>query len=101
MLIFFVIILLGQIPFIFNLYQFSRLANKINSLQNERIEKANPNFNDFKGIIHAHTALGGHSTGSLADIINASAENNLDFVVMTEHPFDQMPWIISNPIYVR
>lgn len=79
------IILLAQIPFIYNRYEFGRLAEKINALQTQRIEKENPNFNDFKGIIHAHTNLGGHSTGSFDELIQGANANNLDFVVMTEH----------------
>jgi hypothetical protein len=41
---------------------------------------------EFKGVIHVHSFLGGHSTGTFADIISAAQANQLDFVVMTEHP---------------
>lgn len=80
-----VIILLAQIPFVYNRYQFGQLSDKINALQAQRIETVNPNFNDFKGIIHAHTSLGGHSTGTFDELIQGASANNLDFVVMTEH----------------
>jgi hypothetical protein len=80
-----VIILLAQIPFIYNRYRFGQLADKINVLQSQRVENANPNFNDFKGIIHAHTSLGGHSTGTFDELIQGASANQLDFVVMTEH----------------
>src|SRR5437588_1672956 len=41
---------------------------------------------DYKGVIHVHTSLGGHSTGTFAELVAAAKANNLDFVIMTEHP---------------
>lgn len=84
-LIFLAVILLAQIPFIYNRYQFGRLHDKINWLQTQRVETANQNFNDYKGVIHVHTAIGGHSTGTFDELIDGATKNNLDFVVMTEH----------------
>ncbi|MGI9034754.1 MAG: hypothetical protein ACR2GD_01830 [Pyrinomonadaceae bacterium] len=79
------IILLAQIPFIYNRYKIGQLADKINQFGAQRIVVENPNFRDYKGIIHAHTSLGGHSTGSFTELINAAQSDQLDFVVMTEH----------------
>ncbi len=87
-LILLAIFLLAQIPFIYNRYQFGRLYDEINRLQTQRIENANQNFKDYKGIIHVHTAIGGHSTGSFDELIDGANKNNLDFVVMTEHTTD-------------
>ena len=36
--------------------------------------------------MHVHTSLGGHSTGTFSELIAAAKANNLDFVIMTEHP---------------
>jgi hypothetical protein len=36
--------------------------------------------------MHVHSFLGGHSRGSFSEIISAAQANQLDFVVMTEHP---------------
>lgn len=80
-----IIFLLAQIPFIYNRYQFGQLADKISQLQTSRVETANPNFRDYKGIIHAHTSLGGHSTGTFDELIQAATADNLNFVIMTEH----------------
>ncbi len=82
------VFLLAQIPFVYNRYRFGQLHDKIIALQNERIENPNHNFADYKGIIHAHTAIGGHSTGGFDELINGASANNLDFVVMTEHTSD-------------
>lgn len=79
------IFLLVQIPFIYNRYKFGQLYDKINQLQTQRIENSNPNFKDYKGIIHVHTSIGGHSTGGFDELIDGATKNNLDFVVMTEH----------------
>src|SRR5688572_24508638 len=83
--IFIAFILLAQTPFIYNRYQTGRLDDKIAELQAKRTNFSNQNYDDYKGIIHAHTFLGGHSTGSFDELIKGAANNNLDFVVMTEH----------------
>jgi hypothetical protein len=79
------VILLAQIPFIYRRFQTGKLAGKIAELQSQKINLSNPNFNEYKGIIHAHTNLGGHSTGSFDELIGAAHSNELDFIVMTEH----------------
>lgn len=81
-------LLLAQIPFIYNRWKFGQLHDKIAALQTQRIENVNSNFKDYKGIIHVHTAIGGHSTGTFDELIDGAAKNKLDFVVMTEHTTD-------------
>lgn len=88
LLIFFAILLLAQIPFVYNRYRFGQLHDKIAALQTERIENPSANFKDYKGIIHVHTAIGGHSTGTFDELVDGAAKNQLDFVVMTEHTTD-------------
>ncbi|MGI8556094.1 MAG: hypothetical protein ACR2LT_07040 [Pyrinomonadaceae bacterium] len=85
LLVLLAVILLAQIPFIYNRYKIGQLSDQINSLASQRIATANPNYTDYKGIIHAHTSLGGHSTGTFTELITAAQADNLDFVVMTEH----------------
>jgi hypothetical protein len=75
---------LAQIPFIYRRYKIGNLSDKIAEMQTTRTVKPSI-FNDYKGIIHAHTSIGGHSTGTFDELISAANENNLDFVVMTEH----------------
>ncbi len=84
-IVIFVILLLAQIPFIYNRYQFGQLAGKISTLENQKIKTENQIYNDYKGSIHVHTAIGGHSTGSFDELIFGATINALDFVVMTEH----------------
>jgi len=85
LLAFFVIILLAQIPFIYRRYQIGNLAAKITELEKGRVHRDDAQYKEYKGIIHAHTSLGGHSTGTFDELIAAANSNDLDFVLMTEH----------------
>ena len=88
LLVLLVLLLLAQIPFIYRRYQTGKLAEKIAQLDAQRTAYQDPNFKEYKGIIHAHTNLGGHSTGSFDELIAAANANDLDFVLMTEHVSD-------------
>ncbi len=83
-LILFCVFALAQIPFIYNRYKIGVLSDKITEMQTARTVKAT-DYNDYKGIIHAHTSIGGHSTGTFDELISGTNDNNLDFIVMTEH----------------
>ena len=74
-----------QAPFIYRRYKVGKLAEKIAQLNAQRIPRSNDKFTEYKGIIHAHTSLGGHSTGGFDELIAAANANDLDFVIMTEH----------------
>jgi hypothetical protein len=87
-LVLLVLLILAQIPFIYRRYQTGKLAQKIAQLDASRTAYSDPNFKEYKGIIHAHTNLGGHSTGSFEELIAAANANDLDFVLMTEHYSD-------------
>jgi len=78
--------LVTQTPFIYRRYQLGRLNAKIQELNSARAADLDPVYADHKGAIHVHSFLGGHSTGTFADITKAAQANALDFVVMTEHP---------------
>ena len=84
-MILFAVILLAQIPFVYNRYRTGKLSARISGLQANRTNLTNPDYNEYKGIIHAHTSLGGHSTGHFDQLIGGANANELDFVVMTEH----------------
>jgi hypothetical protein len=83
--VFLTVVVLVQIPFIYNRFQTQELAGRIMSLQKRKSNPPAENYRDLKGIIHVHTALGGHSTGGFDELIEGAAANELDFVVMTEH----------------
>lgn len=85
LLVLLAVFLLAQIPFIYRRYQVGQLAGKISNLNAQRKDTVNSNFKDYKGVIHAHTSIGGHSTGRFEELIDGAKKNNLDFVVMTEH----------------
>jgi len=81
------VIVLSQLPFAWRRYRLKRLQHAIAQLGNQRAASQAPSrFRDFKGVIHVHSFLGGHSTGTFEAIISAAKANQLDFVIMTEHP---------------
>lgn len=82
------LLLLSQTPFMYRRYRTSRLRAEIDAINAARSAHASADdpFVEFKGAIHAHTFLGGHSLGSFAELVEAARTNGLDFVVMTEHP---------------
>lgn len=84
-LIFLGIVLLAQIPFVYQRVRKGNLADKIAALQSNRTVNPNPNYNEFKGVMHVHSFLGGHSTGGFDELLQGAQKNALDFVVMTEH----------------
>ncbi|QQS40791.1 MAG: hypothetical protein IPM63_15695 [Acidobacteriota bacterium] len=79
------LLLVAQIPFAVNLYRTARLASEIEEMNRSRSSVPDLGFKDYKGVIHVHSFVGGHSTGTFDELIRAANENGLDFVVMTEH----------------
>ena len=81
------LVVLSQIPFAYRRYRLGRLHAAIQQLNSQRsVANNNSNFAEYKGVIHVHSFLGGHSTGTFEDIIAAAQANQLNFVIMTEHP---------------
>lgn len=81
------LLLLLQTPFAYRRYRIGRLSAAIAELNAARTA-APPDdaFDDYAGVFHVHSALGGHSTGTFDEIVRAAKDNRLAFVVMTEHP---------------
>jgi hypothetical protein len=81
------ILILSQLPFAYRRYRLRRLRNAIQQLAAERVTPATTGeMVDYQGVMHVHSSLGGHSTGNFAELISAAKANQLDFVIMTEHP---------------
>jgi hypothetical protein len=81
------LIILSQLPFAYRRYRLGRLHRTIAQLNSQRVATSSPgDFVEYKGVMHVHSFLGGHSTGTFDDIIAAANANQLNFVVMTEHP---------------
>lgn len=82
----FLVLLLSQIPFAYRRYKLTRLNSAIQQLNSQRTIPARQNgFVDYKGVVHVHSFLGGHSAGTFSEIISAAQANELRFVMMTEH----------------
>ena len=81
------LIIVTQIPFAYRRYRLRRLRNTIQQLDAQRVAPSSDGeFVDYQGVIHVHSSLGGHSTGNFAELIAAAKANQLDFVILTEHP---------------
>ena len=87
-LVLLVLLLVAQVPFVYRRYKIGQLAGRIEQLESQRIARGTPGFREYKGVMHVHTSLGGHSTGTFEELIAAADANELDFVAMTEH-FDE------------
>src|SRR5258705_2377766 len=81
-----IVVLISQIPFAYRRYLLGRLNARIQVLNSERTAATNSNFAEYKGVAHVHSFLGGHSTGNFSEIVSAAQANQLQFVIMTEHP---------------
>ena len=80
-----ILLLLSQAPFAYRRYKLRRLSAAIQQLNSARHSPEPIGFRDYKGVVHVHSFLGGHSSGTFGEIISAAQANDLQFVVMTEH----------------
>ena len=81
------LVILSQIPFAYRRYRLRRLRNSIQQLATQRVPTSTESdYADYKGAIHVHSFLGGHSNGNFAELLSGAKANQLDFVIMTEHP---------------
>ena len=82
-----VLLLTSQAPFACRRYRLGRLGAAVDALNAGReAQPADESFDEYAGVFHVHSSLGGHSTGRLEEIVRAARDERLAFVVMTEHP---------------
>jgi len=79
---------LSQAPFAYRSYRLGRLGAAVDEINARRkaVPPGEETPEDFVGVFHVHSFLGGHSTGTLEEIVRAAKAERLAFVVMTEHP---------------
>lgn len=85
LLVILLLLLVSQIPFAYRRFKLRRLSGAIQQLNSQRAPAQANGFNEYKGVVHVHSFLGGHSSGSFSEIISAAQANQLQFVIMTEH----------------
>ena len=85
LLVVFLVLLLSQIPFAYRRFKLRRLNSTISQLQSQRNPQQTAGYTEYKGVVHVHSFLGGHSSGTFGEIISAAQANQLQFVIMTEH----------------
>src|SRR5688572_19252202 len=82
-----VVLLASQAPFAYRRYRLGRLGAAVDALNAGREAlPSDESFDEYAGVFHVHSSLGGHSTGRLEEIVRAARDERLAFVVMTEHP---------------
>ncbi len=74
-----------QVPFIYRRYQLGKVADTIATSNASRIVRSDDKYDEYVGIIHAHTFLGGHSNANFEELIKGANDAGVDFVMMTEH----------------
>jgi hypothetical protein len=79
------VLLLSQIPFAYRRFKLRRLNTAVQQLNSQRTQQQTTGYTEYKGVVHVHSFLGGHSTGTFSEIISAAHANQLQFVIMTEH----------------
>jgi hypothetical protein len=79
------VLLLSQIPFAYRRFKLRRLSSTIQQLNSQRVPAPPNGYREYKGVVHVHSFLGGHSSGTFGEIISAAQANQLQFVIMTEH----------------
>jgi len=80
------LVIVSQLPFAYRRYRLSRLRTTIQQLDSQRVAPPESAYVDYRGVIHVHTFLGGHTSGNFTELVAAARANQLDFVIMTEHP---------------
>lgn len=81
------VVLISQVPFAYRRYKLGRLNAQILSLQSQRQTAiASDGLLELVGVSHVHSFLGGHSSGTFQELIAAANSNQLDFVLLSEHP---------------
>ncbi len=82
------LLLSSQAPFAYRSYRLRQLGAAVDALNAERLAAApegEPSV-EYVGVFHVHSFLGGHSPGTLEEIVRAAKAERLAFVLMTEHP---------------
>jgi hypothetical protein len=81
-----ILVSLSQIPFVYGRLQIGALSRQISDLAAARKPHTDPRYREYTGVLHVHTALGGHSRATFDELIDGA--QGLDFVVITEHTAD-------------
>ena len=81
------LVVVSQAPFALRSYRLGQLARAVAAVNASRVPATEDDpFDEYAGVFHVHSSLGGHSPGRLEEIVRAAKSERLAFVVMTEHP---------------
>lgn len=77
-------LLLLQVPFAFRAWQIDSVARRIRD-SNVVYRPANGGVREYVGVIHVHSVSSGELSDAFNEMLDAACDNQLDFVVLTEH----------------
>lgn len=82
------LLLVSQAPFAYRSYRLRQLGAAVDALNAGRLAVTPEGgaSREYVGVFHVHSFLGGHSSGTLEEIVRAAKAERLAFVLMTEHP---------------
>ncbi|MBV9240942.1 MAG: hypothetical protein JO314_02945 [Acidobacteria bacterium] len=79
-------LLLLQIPFAYRACQISSVAQRIASTNPQPpVGSRSDGLTEYVGLLHVHSVHSGELSDAYDEMIDAACENQLDFVVLTEH----------------
>jgi hypothetical protein len=77
--------LLLQVPFAYRACQVSSTVNKIKETSAPQTSPIAGGVREYRGVMHVHSVHSGEISDSFDELLNAACDNQLDFVVLTEH----------------
>lgn len=89
LLVILAIVIAVQVAFIYRCSRLGKIAETIALTDSTRVTTADARYDEYVGIIHAHSFLGGHSTGTFVELISGANDAGVDLVLMTEHCEDE------------
>ncbi|MFL6257101.1 MAG: hypothetical protein ACJ74T_19000 [Pyrinomonadaceae bacterium] len=91
------LLVLSQVPFAYRRYRLGRLGAAIDALNAGRavVPTEEEPLEEYAGVFHVHSFLGGHSTGTLEEIVRAAKAERLAFIVRTEHPSPRLDTVAA------
>jgi hypothetical protein len=79
-------LLIVQIPFAFRAWQVSTIAGKIASTNPKApVATRSDSLHEYVGVMHVHSVHSGEISDAYDEMLDAACDNQLDFVVLTEH----------------
>jgi len=78
-------LILLQVPFAYRAWKLRSMAARIRSSDTRASFTRSDDQREYVGLLHVHTSFTGEISRTYDEMLRAAADNNLDFVILTEH----------------